>query len=329
MGRGIFGIDFGSTAFVINKNKISDYYGCYFRLHERTFQYIDPDDIAKLYLMSKGDKTVKYDFSTYDTKNESLEQEELSGKSLQLYYEAKQENFSKIPGMPVAYWVSENFVRAFENEKLGNIANPKVGLQTGCNDEFTRLWFETPIMNICFNATNRQEALETKVRWFPYNKGGDFRKWYGNNDVVVNWENDGFEIRNFKDEKGKLRSRPQNVDCYFKQSITWSKISSGSIAFRYKPKGHIFDVAGTSVFASDNQLFYLEGFCNSKVTLAIVNAISPTLNYEVGHIASLPIIFDDKQKDVVDELVKENISLSKNDWDSFETSWDFEGHPLV
>lgn len=255
--------------------------------------------------------------------------EAIANHNCGFYFEADSSNFSKIPGSPVAYWVSENFVRAFENPKLGEIAKPRQGLATGCNDLFTRIWFEISADNICFKANNRISALETRKRWFPYNKGGDFRKWYGNNDYVVNWEEDGLLIRNFKDEKGKLRSRPQNMDCYFKKSITWSKISSGSIAFRYKPIGHIFDVAGTSIFITDDKLYYIEAFCNSKVTLAIVNAISPTLNYEVGHIASLPIIMDMTKKANIDTLVQENINLSKKDWDSFETSWDFKKHPLI
>lgn len=238
-------------------------------------------------------------------------------------------NFSKIPGSPVAYWVSENFVRAFENPKLGEIAKPRQGLATGCNDIFTRCWFELSINFMCFNACSRSDALISEKKWFPYNKGGEYRKWYGNNDFVVNWENDGLLIRNFKDENGKLRSRPQNMDCYFKKSITWSKISSGSIAFRYKQNGYIFDVAGTSIFVSDDMLYYLEGFCNSKVVLNILNAISPTLNYEFGHIANLPVVVNGEKQPIIEELVEENIAISKADWDSFETSWDFERHPLI
>ena len=238
-------------------------------------------------------------------------------------YLATQENFSKIPGSPVAYWVSENFVRAFENPKLGDIAKPRQGVATADNNRFLREWFEVSINKTNFTCRSHEEARAGSAKWYPYNKGGEYRKWYGNNDFVVNWEHDGTELKEF--EKSVIR----NPNCFFKKCISWSKISSGSIAFRYKPIGHIFDVAGTSIFITDDKLYYIEAFCNSKVTLAIVNAISPTLNYEVGHIASLPIIMDMTKKANIDTLVQENITLSKTDWDSFETSWDFKKHPLI
>ena len=180
------------------------------------------------------------------------------------------------------------------------------------------------------NASSREEAKLSGKKWFPYNKGGEFRKWYGNNDYIVNWKEDGYEIRNFYGDNGKLVSRPQNMDYYFLQSITWSKISSGGIAFRFKPQGHIFDVAGTSVFTEDEKLLkYVLGFCNSKISSEILKAISPTINYEVGHIASLPLIIEKEKQLSVMEIVMELIQLSKTDWDSYETSWDFKKHPLI
>ena len=245
------------------------------------------------------------------------------------YFERSVKKFTALPGAPAAYWISDRFLSVFENEKLAETASPRQGLATGCNDIFTRLWFECASDRLCLNARSRQEAKDSGCRWFPYNKGGEFRKWYGNNLFVVNWENDGASIRNFKSEKGTLRSRPQNMECYFKESITWSKISSGSIAFRYKPCGHIFDVAGTSVFAETETLYYLLGLCNSKVTAAVAGVIAPTMNYEVGHIASLPVIIDDARKQEITALVKKNIALAKADWDSFEISWDFVRHPLA
>ena len=245
-----------------------------------------------------------------------------------IYY-TLQENFSKIPSMPIAYWASEKVIEAFRKNKLGEIAKPRQGLATGENDRFTRLWYEVGSSNINLNAVSREDAQTSKIKWYPYNKGGEYKKWYGNNDYVVNWELDGMEIRNFKDANGKLRSRPQNMDYYFQPSITWSKISSGSIAFRYKPTGYIFDVAGTSIFVDDELIKYLHGFCNSCVALKIANILSPTLNYEVGHIASFPIIIEWSEKARIDEIVSNNIAISKTDWDSFETSWDYTKHPLV
>lgn len=245
-------------------------------------------------------------------------------------YNITKTNFSKIPGSPIAYWVSENMLNAFSNKMLSMIANPKVGLQTGENNRFLREWYEVDIHNTMLNSSSREKSLNSNAKWYPYNKGGEFRKWYGNNDYVVNWSNNGYEIKHFVDKKsGKLRSRPQNIDTYYLESITWSKISSGGIAFRYKPFGHIYDVAGTSVFANSDTLKYLQAFCNSKVALSILNAISPTINYEVGHIASLPIIENDENKESIINTVNNNIQISKTDWDLYETSWDFKRNPLV
>lgn len=287
-----------AVAFVVRKTKIERYLGNYL------------------------DLTNKYP-QAYDKEIAFFNEKEFGA------YYTHQENFLKIPGMPIAYWVSETIIKAFTYKKMGDIANPRQGLATGENDRFTRLWYEIGNDNINFGAVSREEAKASRLKWFPYNKGGEFRKWYGNNDYVVNWEFDGLEIRNFKDEHGKLRSRPQNMDFYFKPSITWSKISSGSIAFRYKPAGHIFDVAGTSIFANSDLIKYLQGFCNSCVALTIANILSPTLNYEVGHVASFPISINDLHKEKVEKIVCTNIAISKNDWDSFETSWDFIRHPLI
>ena len=254
----------------------------------------------------------------------------LLDKNCGYYYESDQKDFDRIPGSPItAYTVSHRLLKAFDNQILSQIANPKVGLQTGKNNRFVRLWYEVSRDRLCLDAKSREDALKTDAKWFPYNKGGDFRKWYGNNDYIVNWEDDGYEIRHFVDDKGKLRSRPQNVDTYFRESITWSKISSGTIAFRYKPFGHIYDVAGTSIFASHDLLLYLQGFCNSCVAMKIANVLSPTINYEVGHIASFPIILDDSKTATICRIVADLINISKDDWDSFEVSWDFESHPLV
>ena len=284
-----------TTSFVIRKSHIADYKGEYCRLIEPTSQQGKEDMF-------------------------------LAGENR---YAADQSNFSKIPGSPVAYWVSQNILNAFGNKTLGMIANPKVGLQTGENNRFTRLWYEILFDNFKVDAHSGIDALNSKKKWFPYNKGGDFRKWYGNNDYVVNWENDGWEIKHFTDDKGKLRSRPQNTDTYFHESITWSKISSGTIAFRYKPTGHIYDVAGTSVFAGTTMLLYLAGFCNSCVAMKFAQMLSPTINYEVGHISCFPIEFSDDAANTVTEVVNRCISISKDDWDADETSWDFKRNPLV
>ena len=246
------------------------------------------------------------------------------------FYEAQQANFAKIPGSPIAYWVSEFVLNDFKTGKsLSRIASPRVGLQTGENDRFVRLWHEVVFSKANFYAGSREVAQNSGKKWFPYNKGGDFRKWYGNNEYVVNWKDDGFEIKHFADKSGKLRSRPQNVDTYFRESVTWSKISSGMIAFRYKPVGQIYDVAGTSIFTDHNTLLYLLAFCNSKVAMEIAKILSPTVNYEVGQISSFPILLSSNSRQYIVSIGAELIGLSSGDWDSYETSWDFKKHPLI
>ena len=245
------------------------------------------------------------------------------------FYEAQQSNFSKIPGSPVAYWVSEKFISNFENgQLLGTLADSKQGLATADNNRFLREWYEVQYYKIKFDACDIDDAVRSNSKWFPYNKGGEFRKWYGNNDYVVNWENDGFEIRNFVDEKGKLRSRPQNTDFYFRESASWSLVTSSMAAFRYKLPGNIFDVAGMSFF-SDNNLFYLLALCNTKVVMEVLKVIAPTINYQCGDIANIPVLIEEAKKPLIISTVQNNIALSKTDWDSYETSWDFKKHPLL
>lgn len=244
------------------------------------------------------------------------------------YYEQSTDNFTKIPGSPVAYWISKELLTDFKAQKVSDISSPKVGLQTGENDRFVRLWYEVNNAKIKFDAHSIESAIQSQAKWFPYNKGGFFRKWYGNNDCIVNWENDGYEIRHFYDKCGKLRSRPQNTNTYFKENITWSKISSGSIAFRYKPRGNIYDVAGTSIFAPHDMLFYLEAFLNSCVAGKIAEILSPTLNYEVGQISNFPLIISNERNKIL-SVVQDLTKCSQLDWDSFETSWDFTRHPFI
>ena len=246
------------------------------------------------------------------------------------FYRRDAETFKQIPGTPIAYWASDALLDAFANAKqLNEYGKPRQGLATGENARFVREWWEVDDQKSSYSCCSLEEAVSSACKWFPYNKGGDFRKWYGNNSSVVNWEHDGQEIRNYKDENGKLLSRPQNTNCFFKPSITWSKISSGSIAFRFKAAGHVFDVAGTSVFSDQKSLKYLQGACNSSVIMRVASMLSPTLNFEVGQIATYPIIQNEDLEPSVNAAVDSCRELSKNDWDSFETSWDFKRHPLL
>ena len=256
--------------------------------------------------------------------------EALANKNCGYFYETTESNFFKIPGSPIAYWVSEKLLGSFSNGfLLGTIANPKTGLETTDNNRFIRLWHEILFDSFKIDAHSCIDALNSKKKWFPHNKGGVFRKWYGNNDYVVNWENDGWAIKHFTDDKGKQKSQPRNMETYFHESITWSKISSGTIAFRYKPFGHIYDSAGTSVFAETEMLFYLAGFCNSCVAMNFAQMLSPTINYEVGHISRFPIEFSNDVAKTVIKVVNRCISDSKDDWDAYETSWDFKRNPMI
>lgn len=246
------------------------------------------------------------------------------------FYRRDAETFKQVPGTPIAYWASDALLDAFANAKqLNEFGKPRQGLATGENARFVREWWEVDDQKSSYSCCSLEESVSSACKWFPYNKGGDFRKWYGNNSSVVNWEHDGQEIRNYKDENGKLLSRPQNTNCFFKPSITWSKISSGSIAFRFKPAGHVFDVAGTSVFSDAASLKYLQGACNSSVIMRVASMLSPTLNFEVGQIATYPIIQNEDLEPSVNATVDSCRELSKTDWDSFETSWDFKHHPLI
>ncbi|EOW9285376.1 BREX-1 system adenine-specific DNA-methyltransferase PglX [Vibrio cholerae] len=243
-----------------------------------------------------------------------------------------QDEFKKIPTSPIAYWVSEPMRDAFvEGVLLGDLASVAVGLQTGSNENFVRLWHEVAVNKFGLNAKNREDALESSKKWFPYNKGGEFRKWYGNNDNVVNWHNDGHEIKSFVDGTGKQRSRPQNIEKYFKPSVTWSFVSSTYFGVRYSEPGAIFDVGGSSSFPKVDDIFWLAGFLCSNAAFEFMKIMNPTLNFQVGNVASLPII-EEKIKTIKDELSstsRELIDIHKNDWDMFETSYNFKGNPLV
>ncbi|KQM51186.1 hypothetical protein ASE69_07670 [Sphingomonas sp. Leaf208] len=234
--------------------------------------------------------------------------------------------FEKIPGSLIAYWLTANAVQAFTRyPPLNTIGRAAQGLATSDNNRFVRQWHELQKSSINFTAQDRASAKDSGVKWFPYNKGGEFRLWYGGQDCVVNWYNDGYEIKNAFDSEGKLRSRPQNLDLFFRPSISWSKISSGVPAFRYFGNGFAFDVAGTSAFfANDFERFSALGFLNSAVSRFFLKVLAPTLNFEVGHIASLPMSFSGESS-----TIERLVSISKKDWDSQETSWDFDGIHLL
>ena len=298
-GRGIFGSDFGTTTFVFRKSNPCGYIGCYHRLFDAQGEVKSNEEREKAFLDKKG----------------------------QFY--ADQLNFSKIPGNPVAYWVSDILMEAFAKEIfIGDICEPRVGMATANNDRFIRLWYEVGMDKIGLGMKCREEAVNSKKKWFPFAKGGEFRKWYGNNDYVVNWENDGIEIRNFKDEKtGRIRSHNYNLDYIFQSAITWTVISSATTSFRFCPEGFLYSNSGYGMFfPHKNDIPAILGFLNTSVVMSILSVLSPTIGFESGYLRKIPYL---STPDEVTAVVNECISIARADWDSFETSWDFKHHPLL
>ncbi|WP_313126657.1 BREX-1 system adenine-specific DNA-methyltransferase PglX [Proteiniclasticum ruminis] len=309
MGRGIFGIDFGSTAFVIQKTKQPKHVGSYFRLHERTFQFIDPADIEIIFLEAKRHRKLSFDFSSYKTGDNNFLSLNETGNNqnnrTNIYHEIEQNNFTKIPGTPFAYWASNKFIEAFEKGgKLSDHSTIFEGLKTRDNDRFIRLWFEV-----------------SKPYWKPYAKGGAFRRWYGNNEYVLNWKDSGKEIRDFKKSSGV------NFKYYNLPTITYGAISSYKFSARFLEDS--FFGGGGGGITNASHLEYILGYVNSSVFHYMINAVSPTLNYEVGQIGRQPLIILESERLEIEGLVNQNIQISKSDWDSFETSRDFIRHPLI
>ncbi|CAK7017355.1 MAG: hypothetical protein PEPC_00716 [Peptostreptococcus russellii] len=248
------------------------------------------------------------------------------------YAQTSVENFKKIPGTPVAYWASDTSIENFgKGDILKEFGDTRQGMATSNNNRFLRYWYEPVYEKLGIGFENAKSAKESCKKWFPYNKGGEFRKWYGNINYVLNYENDGVEVKRLAAKKYKSYTRTiKSISEYFKECLSWSKISSGSIAFRYYPKGFIFDVAGCCIFYDNKDyMLYDFAFLNSNVSKKILSMISPTLNYEAGHIASLPLIRDEKNYKTIKYIVENNIKIAQLDWDMHETSWDFEKSPLL
>ena len=239
------------------------------------------------------------------------------------------ENFSKIPGSPIAYWLSKQSFQNFVGlPKLSEQIDARIGLVTGDNDRFLRLWNEISYPQIELNASPDKDPC--KLKWYPLQKGGDARYWFGNNDYVVNWKNNGYEMKNDNFMGKRLRAHNFNGSQQFKEGITWNSISSSKFSCRYSPAGFTYNVAGPlcEIINQDNTNYCL-GFLSSKIANAYLDLLNPTINYTPGYLENLPFKFTESKKNVIDEIVKTCIMLSKSDWDSFETSWDFTVHPLV
>lgn len=285
-GWHIIGIAFGTAMTVIEKNKD------YGRIGE--YSYLTIDDIDR-------SKNVPFVFPKKD-----------NGR----FAHVSQQNFEKIPGCPIGYWVSEKIIEAFSNTLLSDLVPVKKGLDTGNNDYFLKYWFEVSFCKIGIRK-NKNEFI-SDYKWAPHDKGGSFSRWYGNNEWIINWENNGYELRH---SSANLRSE----QLYFKDAITWNSLSSGKISFRLSDIGAISNTAGSSLYPQKEDMLMYLGFLNTKVAQYCLDIISPTLNYSAGPVGLIPVI-KTKQFDL---LVSQNISISRADWDAHETSWDFQENELV
>ena len=250
------------------------------------------------------------------------------------FYRRNAGTFKQIPGTPIAYWASDALVESFtKGKRLDAIATPRQGLATSDNGRFLRKWWEVVPSNTSRDCSGRPEAKQSGSRWFPIIRGGSYRKWWGDYDEVVNWFDDGREMKEAILSKYTYLSTPdfviKNQNDYFKPAVSWSKISSSLASFRFAPRGMLFEVAGACLFAEPNELRYIQAFCNCSIAEIDLAFMSPTLNFEVGQIGQLPIIQDEAAEPPVCSLVEDSRSISKADYDSFETSWDFKCHPLV
>lgn len=300
-GRGIFGSDFGTVAFVINRLYVENYLGIYKRLFDKQGA-VDSIEIKEIKFFEKNRN-----------------------------YLIKQEEFNEIPSSPIAYWASNQVRRIFkENQKIGDISQPKMGMRTGDNNRFLRLWHEVSLDKIRFGA-NGSMTNSNGLKWVPYNKGGEFRKWYGNHEYVVNWEDNGREIKeNTKLMYPKLGEnlgwKISNEADYFKPSVSWSRISSSKFGVRYYDEGFIFDTAGCCIFEDK---MYVLGILISKIASYFLNMLNPTLAFQVNDLKNIPYIKHENSDSLIIPKVKECIKISRNDWDSFETSWNFTHHPFL
>ena len=305
LGRGVFGSDFGTTAFVIRKCRVKDYSASYRRLFEKQGAVDSVEEKEKWFFQKKG------------------------------VFCSKQENYERIQGSPLAYWISENFFEIFSQPSLKDIAIAGIGMRTGDNDRFLRLWYEVQRDKMFVDCESADEAVSHNAKWIPYNKGGEFRRWYGNNEYVVNWENNGYEIKEntkkvYPQLGDNLGWKISNEQHYFKEGITWTVVSSKYTSFRRYYSGAIISNSGQSVIADSSELLdYLTGLLNTKIVMEILAILSPTIGFESGYINKIPVKYDTTYAQEICNIVNENISIAKTDWDMLETSWDFQVHPLI
>jgi len=297
-GRGVFGSDFGSCGFTICKSADSTYRGSFKRLFDKQGSVASNDELNERFATSKT-------------------------------FIASASDFLKVPCSPIAYWINNDVRLLFSKYPLlKTISKSVVGLQSGNNDLFLKKWYEISITKIGFNIDNIEESKKTDFKWFPFNRGGEFKKWYGNHEYVVEWSNDGHRIKNYRNEGGNIGSRPQNTAYYFKDNISCSAITAATNSFRYYPKGFIFDVNTRALFADDtNVSLAIMAYCNSKVAAYIIQALNPTMAFNIENLENMPFVNDNT--DEITIKTKKLIELTKIDWDYKELSWNFTSLPYL
>ena len=301
LGRGMFGADFGCVSFVLKNGKPSEFVGTYRRL------FVKQSEVSSVEELERRFHDKQYG-----------------------HFSVNQNEFIRLPGYAIGYWISPNMRRAFiELDSLEDIADARIGMATGRNEYYLRNWHEVGLLTIGFNMVSREDAKQSDKKWFPHAKGGEFRKWYGNSDHLVNWHNDGQELQTTLHPSGKrVWAHNFNLDQIFKPAICWTTVTIADTGFRYHPAGYLYDAAaGLCQPKQAEDMLLVLGALNSRVSMNAIKLLNPTVNLAPGYLGKIPV--ERKAAEIAAPIVKRNLEIAKNDWDSFETSWDFTNLPLL
>lgn len=325
LSRGVFGADFGASSAVIKNTSNANASGTYFRLVERTFQEFEQSHLRMLFEQTLANHDFKYNFKEYTKDVAELPYSEDGNR---IYYpNVEQKNFEKIPGSLIGYWASEKLCRTFQYATVNDKASVVIGIKTGDNNKFLRLWFEVEQRKEGILKTDLESINDNGENWFPNLKGGEYRKWYGNLEYVINWERHGKNMLEHINSNGisDARIRPSNFAFYLNNGITWSRIGSGKISLRYIPKGCFFDCNSPSIFSANYSIESIMAILNSKVSISLLEILAPTLTFQIADIKKIPL----PEEKVNKPIIQQNIAISKSDWDAHETSWDFQRNELL
>jgi SAM-dependent methyltransferase len=326
LSRGVFGADFGASSAVIKNTNNTNASGTYFRLVERTFQEFEQSHLRMLFEQTLANHDFKYNFKEYTKDVTELPYSEDGNR---IYYpNVEQKKFEKIPGCPIGYWLGNNWSNIFnDNQSLSEKLAFKKGMSTGDNTRFIRNWSEVSFDNITFTCSSNEESLSLEQKWYPINYGGTYRKWYGNQDSVANWLHNGEEMKanaTILNKGGHWSRYITSTDCFFKAGLSWNAISSGNICVRYFGEGFIFCSASMCGFG--DSIVPVIGLLNSNVAMDVLKVLAPTMNYGPLQVKVIPYI---EQVKKCKPIIEDNIDISKQDWDTHETSWDFQRNELL